>query len=189
MTNTEHTRLEQSLDEYVDGTLPPAERTKLEAHLSSCDRCRRERETLERLHGLLGASRVAVRPGFAEHVMVSAAKEKPAVRRPLWLAVGLVGLLALVSAVLFGVVRGGGGGLELVLTLADFATSTLLAGAGLLSASWRAAGLAVEEWLLASVPNLLGSLVLIVALNALAFRLVRSRRSAAARERHAGRRH
>lgn len=50
----EHERFERWLDDYVDGTLPNAERAELEAHIASCADCT---AALARLRALLAAAR------------------------------------------------------------------------------------------------------------------------------------
>lgn len=187
-TNAEHVRWQERLDQSVDGTLPAADRAALESHLSSCTGCRRERQSLERLRDQLASTRVEVRAELVSAVMAAVNGERRAVARPLPFAAALVGLLVVLSVVVLRVAGAEVQGLELIGTVLDFATSTLVAGAGLLAASWRGVGMVVEEWLLASMPNLLVSLMVLVALNALAIRLVRSRRRAASRARRDDRR-
>jgi len=69
-TWTEH------LSEYIDGTLPEAERTALEAHLAGCEACR---TTLEELRRVVARARALddrppaadLWPGIAEQIGVS----------------------------------------------------------------------------------------------------------------------
>lgn len=185
MSKTEHARFQETLDLYADGALSAAEANSLDAHLATCDQCRREMAELESLHGLLRESRVPVRDGFSATVMAQVARSGPAVIRPVALAAGLTVLFVVLAAVLLAVAGGEVLGFGVASALADFVASTVLVGAGLLQASWRGIGMVIEEWLLSSLPNLIVSVLLIVALNVLAFRLVRSRR-AVARSRHHG---
>src|SRR3989475_11162136 len=57
---------EGTLHAYLDGELPSAERTALEAHLADCATCRanltEERTLRERVTALLGSARPAERP-------------------------------------------------------------------------------------------------------------------------------
>ena len=48
-----HSRLRALLSSYVDGQVSPEEARQVEAHLSTCDECRRELETLRDTVGLL----------------------------------------------------------------------------------------------------------------------------------------
>ena len=70
---------------------------------------------------------------------------------------------------------------DLLNWMADW-REVILAGAGLLGASWRGVGLVVESWIADSIPNLLVALFLIVCLNGLLFRLLRRRRSTVVEE-------
>ena len=57
---------EGTLHAYLDGELPPAERTAVEAHLAECARCRanliEERALRERASAVLGSARPSERP-------------------------------------------------------------------------------------------------------------------------------
>jgi len=61
------------LEEYLAGTLEPAALDKIEAHLKSCEACRREVESMQELSQCLAALRpeepLAPVPGFYARVM------------------------------------------------------------------------------------------------------------------------
>jgi hypothetical protein len=95
------------------------------------------------------------------------------------LPVAVLGLLAAVALALWGVadpVTGAGGLGSAAGALADLFRAALLAGSGLAAASWRGLGAAIGEWLGASPGNWVAAGVLVVALNLLAYRLVRAAR-------------
>jgi len=91
---------EGTLHAYLDGELPPAERTGLEQHLAQCATCRsqlvEERALLERSTALLGSTRPLDRavPPFEQL--------RPAPRRPWYLRTGFAWAASLVLAVGFG---------------------------------------------------------------------------------------
>lgn len=173
----------------LDGGLQPAEKSRLEAHLRVCDECRRERAGAASLARLLDASRVPVRQGFAREVVSALPATGWQGRHPRSWAAALVLLVALGAAAAATVATGGGlaEGLPLAGALgaiAELLRSTALAGAGLLTASWRGVGLALEEALGGSTLNLVvfGVLVLGLDLLFIRFLLRSSRRAQAAAE-------
>jgi anti-sigma factor RsiW len=63
----------ESLEEYLSGTLKPAALRELDAHLSSCEPCRREMAGMQQVSQWLGALKVEEElvpaPGFYARVM------------------------------------------------------------------------------------------------------------------------
>jgi anti-sigma factor RsiW len=72
-----------NLEEYLAGTLAPAELRNCEAHLSTCAMCREELRTMQEFTGLLGTLRADqaewnLSPGFTARVMQDVTRRKPA---------------------------------------------------------------------------------------------------------------
>lgn len=68
-----HAVLMESLEDYLSGTLNPAERRSIEAHLGSCERCRQEVAGMQEVSQWFGALKVqedlGLAPGFYARVM------------------------------------------------------------------------------------------------------------------------
>ncbi|MEM9555145.1 MAG: hypothetical protein AAGC60_12895 [Acidobacteriota bacterium] len=173
-----------SLDRALDGDeLSADERSLLDAALADDASLRREREHLESLHAALAADTVQVRAGFSEQVVAALPTPAwhPRARRgdAAW-RLPLAALLACAlgaALLLVGLPTGDGLGA----TLADFAQSTLLAGAGLLGASWRGLGYGLRELFAASSGTLIATAVAVLCLDLLFLSLLRRRPRAAAR--------
>lgn len=163
------------LHQQADGELERLDRQKLERHLAGCADCRAEREALVRLEGLLAAERRQVRPGFRQELMARLPAAGWENRHPVSWAAG-VALVVLLAAGAVALTRGAGlastpvaGALVAVL---DLFRSSLLAGFGLLSASWRGVGLALGRLLDGSWLNLAALVVLVLGLDLLFLRLL-----------------
>lgn len=161
------------------------ERRRLADHLSGCPACRAERESLARLDALLAAERIEVRADFASSVMAALpaagweGRSRAAWRLPLAVAL----MLALAAGALFSTGAGAGGGLPAIAAaLADLAASAVLAGSGLLWASWRGLSLALDRALAGGAA--VAFLVLVVSVDLLlaSYLLRRRRRMAEAAE-------
>jgi anti-sigma factor RsiW len=73
----------ENLEDYLGGTLEPAELRDFEAHLSTCGICREELRGIQDLSGLFGALQPdretwEIMPGFASRVMDEVGRRKPA---------------------------------------------------------------------------------------------------------------
>lgn len=186
MKRPDHNTYREWLNLDVDGLLPARQSVELAQHLASCAECRAEREDLLALEGLLQKNRVPVRPDFKDAVLSSLPTTGWENRHPkTWsFPAAVFLLLAGIAAMLFGSAQlgtagSGGSGIAALLAVADMLGSTVLAGAGLMAATWKGLGLAFEE-VIAS-PMSLGVLaVLVVSLNLVLFTLLRRRRSAPA---------
>jgi anti-sigma factor RsiW len=72
-----------NLEEYLAGTLEPAELRDFEAHLTTCDMCREQLRGMQDLSGLFGALRLddaeimEIAPGFTAKVMQQVSRRKP----------------------------------------------------------------------------------------------------------------
>lgn len=167
------------LDLEADGALGASEARRLEEALDRYPHLAAERRDLTDLHRQLAASRIEVEPGFRSAVMGSLpqAAWEPAGRRG-W---GLAAIVTLALAVAGGLMLAAGDVgrpasgplIGVVVAIAELLGASLVTGAGLLGASWRGVGLALEE-LLASTPSAVVGLALgVVLLNALFWRLLR----------------
>ena len=168
------------IDLAADDALSPAQAERLTAALERHPAMRSEVRELERLHADLG-TRVDVREGFRESVMRSlpAASWEPVGRQGWGLAVALAAILAVVSATLMTLVgtSPGGPGLGVLAAIGGLIKASVLTGAGLLGASWRGVGLALQQALDASPLTLVLFGVAVLTLNLLFLRLLRRRSS------------
>lgn len=178
----DHDRLRESLDLAVEGELSGAELAAVEAHVGQCAECRVEQERLLKLSSLLTASRVVPREGFASEVMRGLppaaweARTMRAWRWPFALLLALGGLAAALFGNAAAALEPQAPTFSAFFALARLAESALLAGAGLLGASWQGLGAGLALWLTASRANLVVAAVLLVAVNLLLVRLLRSPR-------------
>ncbi|HMB51940.1 MAG TPA: zf-HC2 domain-containing protein [Thermoanaerobaculia bacterium] len=178
----------EALDLALDGALPAAEARQLEAHLTGCDGCREERQRLLSLREALGEAKIAVREGFQNEVMAAlpaagwqtataaqittTAPPRRAYVRAAVLLVALGG-----ASTLFFTLSGGDGG-PLGGSLAALVSSlgaALVAGAGLLGASWSGLGMAIGEMFSESPLTAVGLGVLLVCLSGLLVSMLRRR--------------
>ena len=88
-----HAVMMDNLEEYLAGTLEPAQFRDIEAHLTTCAQCREELRGMQELTGLFGTLRQQpaeawdIAPGFVAKVMAQVERSKP--------ASGFAGLFAL----------------------------------------------------------------------------------------------
>lgn len=79
-----HAAVVDSIEAYLSGLLNPADRQRIEAHLSQCDMCREEVAAMEDVSLLLGSLRggeaVEPVPGFFGRVMERVEERRPAQR-------------------------------------------------------------------------------------------------------------
>lgn len=136
-----------------------------------------EREAPCAVAATLAQARVEVRPDFADRVMESVHGESaPAASAARWTLAGAAAALLLLvgsMAILGGT---GDSGLGLLGMLGDFASMTLLAGAGMLGATWAGVGSTVDAWLGSSVANWAVALMVVAGLAFLCQRTVRRAR-------------
>jgi anti-sigma factor RsiW len=173
--NERHQDYRDLLQMQADGELSRLEAQQLDRHLASCAGCRRERRELARLDELLVAA------------LPSAAWES---RHPASWAAGVALVLGLGGGA-FALTSGAGVSAsplaEIFVAVLDLFRSSLLAGAGLLDASWRGLGLALGRLFDGSLVNLVAFGILVLGVDALFLRLLlktrrRVRRAAATRD-------
>lgn len=189
-----HREFSELLQLEADGELSRVEAQRLERHLAGCAGCRAERRELARLDELLTAASVPVRPGFRDEVVASLPSAAWESRHPASWAAGAV-LALLLGGGAFALTSGAGVTssplAEIFVAVFDLFRSSLVAGAGLLDASWRGLGLALARLLEGSWINLAAFGVFVFGVNALFVRLLlatrrRVRQAAARREADGG---
>ncbi len=182
MNRPDHSTYREWLNLDADGLLAGEERTLLNEHLASCAECRREREELSALEGLLRSSALAVRPDFKETVMASlqpAGWEARSPRTWRFPAAVFVLLGGLAAALMVAGSSAEPSGVSALLAVGSMFQAALLAGAGLLAASWKGVGLVFQKVI--SSPASLGAFgFLVLCLNLLLVSLIRRRRPAGA---------
>ena len=182
MNRPDHSTYHDWLNLDVDGLLGREERSRLQEHLAGCEECRRERDELLALEGLLQRSAVPVRSDLRAAVMASlpaAGWEARSPRTWRFPAAVFVLLGAIAAAVVVAGPVAAPSGLSALLAVGSMLRAAALAGAGLLAASWKGIGLVVDEVL--SSPMSLGVFgFLVLCLNLLLISLLRKRRVAQA---------
>ncbi len=165
------------LDQEADGVLSTEDSALLAEALERHPDLSNERAEMAELHSELAASRVAVREGFREGVMeaLPSASWEPAGRQRWSVAVAAAAVLVVVSGLLLSLGDTSVPGTGLLAAMGEFFRTTAIAGAGLLGASWRGLGLALQKGLESSPATIALFGLGVVALNVLFFRLLRRR--------------
>ncbi len=169
-----------NLDADGDADLGRDERARLAEHLAGCADCRREREGLEALDGLLRRSAVAVRPDFQAAVMSALPTAGWESRSPrAWrFTAAVIVLLGIAAGLLVAGSAGAPSGLGALFAVGGMMKATVVAGAGLATASWKGLGLVLDHVI--GSPVSLGAFgFLVLALNLFLFSLIRRKRPAA----------
>lgn len=188
---TTHAKFREWVDLEAEGALGAEERSELDRHVTACAECAADRAALARLHEVLASSRVPVREGFRDAVMAAlpaAGWEARPVRA--WrLPLALMLLLGSAAAILLGSSAAAARSASFVAaagTLLDLLGATVLAGAGLLSATWKGVGLFVGQTLAGSPLHVAVAAFGLVCLDVLVLRMIRRgrRRVAPAAARH-----
>jgi predicted anti-sigma-YlaC factor YlaD len=182
-TQPDHTHFRELLYLEPDGELNAGERSSLVQHLSSCASCREERDELRRMQAMLAQSRARVSDSFTEDVVAGLPAAGWETRSPrTWIAALIaVVLLGFGSALLIGSAADGvldAAPLAAATAVWELLSSSALAGAGLLGASWKGLGVAFQDILGRSIWNLLALGALVVCLDVMLFRLLFRRRRA-----------
>jgi len=184
MSRPDHSIYRDWLNLEAEGDLGSDERARLDEHLASCPECRREREELRALGALLRRSALPVRPDFRTSVMSSLPTAGWEARSPrAWRFTALV-ILLLGSFAAALMVAGPGAapapsGLGALFAVGGMLRAAIVAGAGLLGASWKGIGMGIDRLL--SSPMSLGAFgFLVLCLNLFLVSLIRRRKPAGA---------
>lgn len=184
MKNMDQAALREWIDLELDGDVSSGMTEQLRDELSRQPELQRERQALRSLHGMFHDAKIDVRPHFAEQVVEALPKpawdtaQAPG-RVPVWaLPVAMVVLLATASSLMFSSSASGQHMWETGMMLADLMKTSVLAGSGLLFATWRGVGFGVEEMVADSTLNLAAFGVLVLCLNLLFVSMLRRRRAA-----------
>jgi hypothetical protein len=178
MTSQNNARLIEWLDLEADGCLGETESGELQAALAADPELRRVRHELADLHQALASSKIKVAEGFLERVMAAlpAAPWRRSSRRSWGVAAAAVALLAVASSLLVGGSAGSSGPLLGIFgAIGQMLQASVITGAGLLGASWRGVGLALQEVLTVSPGAMVAFGVVVAGVNLLFFRLLRRR--------------
>ena len=180
MRQPDHITFRELLYLEPDGELNAGDRSRLKQHLAVCADCRRERQELTVFNELMKDSTIPVDEPFTQKVMEGLPAAGWETRSPrTWVAaLAVVLLLAIGAAMLIGTASE-----DVVSTLPlaaasavwELLTSSALAGAGMMAASWKGLGIAFQEVLGRSVWNMIAFGVIVVCLDLLLLRyLLRS---------------
>ncbi|MFQ5350719.1 MAG: zf-HC2 domain-containing protein [Thermoanaerobaculia bacterium] len=170
-----HRDFRELLQMQADGELSRLDAQRLDRHLAGCAACREERRELVRLEDLLTAARVPVRAGFRDELLAALPNAAWESRHPASWAAGVALVLALGGGA-FALTSGAGVTTsplaEIFVAVLDLFRSSLLAGAGLLDASWRGLGLALSQLFAGSWLNLVAFGVFVIGVDTLFLRLL-----------------
>ncbi len=164
-----------------DGELSRAEVRRLDAAATDSPEIRETRRQVSRLATLLDESRIEVESDFKSELMANLPPAGWSARHPRtwWLAAAVLALLGGGAALLTGLsaaqLEPASPFLAAMSAVAEMIGSSVAAGAGLIGASWRGIGLALGQWLGASLPNAITFTVLLVGINILLARRLRRR--------------
>ena len=64
----DHDKAQSAFSDYVDGSLPPRDKTELEQHLAACIQCRTELQGFRRAVGSLGKLKQPAPPSFLPNI-------------------------------------------------------------------------------------------------------------------------
>lgn len=179
----DHSTYREWLNLEADGRLPREERGRLEQHLGTCSACRAELAELRTLDGLLLQERVPVRESFRDDVLNALPSAGWEARAPrTWgFPMALFLLLGMISAAIIGSgsTLGEHSGVGALSAVVGMFQATVLAGSGMLAASWKGFGLVFEQML--ASPVSLGMFgVFVLCLNLLLVSMIRRKRTASA---------
>jgi anti-sigma factor RsiW len=182
MSRPDHNTYREWLNLDADGGLGSGDRALLDEHLASCAECRREQEEILALDGLLRGSALPVRPDFRAAVMSALPTVGWEARSPrAWrfTAAVIVLLGGFAAALLIAGSAPAASGFGALVAVGGMLQASILAGAGLLGASWKGLGLVLGHVI--SSPASLGAFgFLVLCLNLLLISLIRRRRPGAA---------
>jgi anti-sigma factor RsiW len=178
MKTTDRATHREWLNLHLDGELGSTETLRFEEQLAGDSELAAEYQQLSALHAGIQGESISVRSHFRDRVMAALPLPAwlPQPRLSWALPLAMAGLLAIAAAwILGGVSLGESALVGTGFAVADFLVATSMAGAGLLAASWRGLGLALEEILKQSGLSLLALAVPVLLLNLLFVSLLRRR--------------
>jgi anti-sigma factor RsiW len=182
MSRPDHSTYREWLNLDADGALGSGERALLDEHLGSCADCRRERQEIESLHGLLASAAAPVRQDFQSAVMSALPTAGWEARSPrAWRFTAAVILLlgGFAAALLIAGSAPATSGFGALAAVASMLQASAVAGAGLLGASWMGLGLFFDK-MIGSPVNLGAFGLLVLCLNLFLVSLIRRKRPAPA---------
>lgn len=187
MSRPDHNTYREWLALDADGMLDGGERALLDDHLASCADCRKERDENLALDALLQRSALPVRAGFRESAMSAlptAGWEARSPRAWRFTAAVIVLLGALAAALMSAGSAPASSGLGTLAAVGGMLQAAVVAGAGLLGASWKGLGMVIDK-VIASPVSLGAFGFLVLCLNLFLVSLIRRKRpvGAAARSR------
>lgn len=181
MDSPDHTLYREWLYLDADGELAVEDRPAWERHLAACPECAEERRSLGALDALLARERLAVRDGFRRQVMAALPTVGWEARAPrAWtFPLAMVVLLAGLATALLGNGSPAVSGWAAVSAVGGMFQAGLLAGAGLLAASWRGVGMVFQGTLTPAA--LAGFAFCVLCLNLFLVSLLKRRKGLPAR--------
>jgi anti-sigma factor RsiW len=182
MSRPDHNTYREWLTLDADGMLDGGERALLDDHLASCADCRKERDENLALDALLQRSALPVRADFRESVMSAlptAGWEARSPRAWRFTAAVIVLLGALAAALMSAGSAPASSGLGTLAAVGGMLQAAVVAGAGLLGASWKGLGMVIDK-VIASPVSLGAFGFLVLCLNLFLVSLIRRKRPAGA---------
>lgn len=164
------------IDAWLDEALPSEATETVAARVRQDPELASEERRLRSLMALLEESRIEVGADFADSVMRRLPRRSSSLSW--WLAAAAVVVLAALAGWMANAAGTDWSVLEDLAAVGAFLSSTAVAGAGLLGASWSALRSDIVNWLLASPVNLGVAICALLATSSLLVALLR-RRSAA----------
>ena len=175
----DHATYREWLNLEADDRLPRNERARLEDHLATCSACRSELDELRELEGLLLQASLPVREGFRNDILAALPVTGWEARGPrtwgfpaaMFILLGVIATAVIGSSA--GTEHAGLGALSAIFGMFQ---ATVLAGSGLLGASWKGFGLVFQE-MLSSPMSLAMFGVFVLCLNILLVSMIRRKRA------------
>jgi Putative zinc-finger len=189
MSRPDHSTYREWLNLDAGNMLGDGERALLDGHLASCADCRRERDEHLALDALLQRSALPVRADFRASVMSALPTVGWEARSPrAWrfTAAVIVLLGALAAALMAAGSAPASSGLGTLAAVGGMVQAAAVAGAGLLGASWKGLGMALDK-VMASPMSLGAFGLLVLCLNLFLVSLIRRKRPAGAAAQRSGR--
>jgi anti-sigma factor RsiW len=179
MTSEDHNTYLEWLYLESDDQLTPGQQGRLREHLESCGSCREEQLSIAAMNRLIGQATMPVRADFRAGVMGAIQPAGWDSKSPrTWVAAAILLALLMSGATLLTGLNATGntpafGPLAAAsAAVVDLFKTSALAGAGLLSASWRGLGLAFSTLLSGSRWTAVSFIIFVVGIDLLLLRLL-----------------